>query len=103
MIPNPDPQRPQPSRTFRNVVRFLRPIVMLLTNREWRGEENIPESGFIAAANPISDADPLALIHFIVDNGVCAVILAERVLLEVAVVGGALRARGVIPVVLGSV
>ena len=103
MIPKPDPQRPQPSRTFRNVVRFLRPIVMLMTKREWRGEENIPESGFIAVANHISDADPLAFVHFLVDNGVYPTILGKRELFEVPVVGRALRACGVIPVDRGTV
>lgn len=103
MIATPDPSRPQPSRTFRNVVRLLRPLVMLLTKREWNGVENLPPGGFIAVTNHISDADPLTFIHFLLDNGVYPAILAKREMFKVPIVGRILRACGVIPVDRGTV
>lgn len=103
MIPTPDPQRPQPSRTLRNVVRILRPIVLLMTKREWSGAENLPRGGFIAVANHISDADPFTFIHYLIDHGIYPVILGKRELFDVPVVGRVLRACGVIPVDRGTV
>lgn len=103
MIPTPDPNRPQPSRTYRNVVRLLRPLVKAMTIREWRGAENFPEGGFIAVANHIGDADPFAFIHFLIDHGVYPVILGKRELFNIPIVGRILSAVGVIPVDRGTV
>src|SRR5699024_290137 len=88
---------------FRNVVRLLRPVVMLMTKRDWRGAENFPEGGFIAVANHISNADPFTFIHFLIDNGVYPAILGKRELFKIPVLGRALRACGVIPVDRGTV
>lgn len=103
MIPAPDPNRPQPTRTFRNLVRILRPLIVAMTKRDWRGGETFPRGGFIAVSNHISDADPLAFIHFLIDHGVYPAILGKRELLTVPVVGRLLRAIGVIPVDRGTV
>ncbi len=103
MIPTPDPNRPQPSRTYRNIVRLVRPLVKALTVREWAGAENLPEGGFIAISNHIGDADPFAFIHFLIDHGIYPAILAKRELFKIPVVGRLLTAIGVIPVDRGTV
>lgn len=103
MIPTPDPGRPLPSRTFRNIVRLVRPFVVAMTKRDWRGAEHLPAAGFIAVSNHIGDADPLALVHFLIDHGIYPAILGKRELFEVPIVGRLLRACGVIPVDRGTV
>lgn len=103
MIPTPDPNRPLPSRTFRSVVWLLRPLIKAMTIREWRGAENFPTGGFIAVSNHISDADPLAFIHFLIDHGIYPAILGKRELFRIPVVGRILTAVGVIPVDRGNV
>lgn len=103
MPAKPDPHRPQPSRTYRTIVQLLRPLAMILTRREWAGSENLPETGFIAVANHVSDADPFCSVHFLVDNGVYPAVLAKRELFNVPLLGRLLRAVGIIPVDRGSV
>lgn len=103
MIPTPDPNRPQPSRTFKTVVCLLRPLVIAMTKREWSGAEHIPPGGFIAVTNHISDADPFPFVHFLLDHGIYPTVLSKRELFKVPFLGRALRACGVIPVDRGTV
>jgi 1-acyl-sn-glycerol-3-phosphate acyltransferase len=65
--------RPAPGRelplTYRAVVALLRPPLSLLTDRHWRGEENLPTTGgFIAVSNHVTNLDPLTLANFLVDT-----------------------------------
>ena len=47
---------------YRLVALLLRPLLMWVTKRDWRGLENIPaEGGFVVSTNHISYADPLRL------------------------------------------
>jgi 1-acyl-sn-glycerol-3-phosphate acyltransferase len=55
---------------FAAIVAVLRPILLVLTRRDWRGTENLPrEGGFILAANHLSYIDPVLIGHLCVDNG----------------------------------
>jgi len=93
----PAPQRS--NRAYRNVARVVRPILFAITRRDWRGTENLPTTGgFIAAANHMTNIDPLTFAHFIYDNGVAPKILAKSSLFTVPVLGRVLRATGQIPV-----
>lgn len=98
MIPTPDPDRPQPSRTFKVLVGLLIPLIKLATKREWAGAERLPKGGFIAVSNHISDADPLPFIHFLVAQGIYPAILGKRELFQIPVLRSLLTAIGVIPV-----
>jgi 1-acyl-sn-glycerol-3-phosphate acyltransferase len=70
-----------------------------VTRRDWRGTEHLPqEGGFIAAANHMTNVDPLTFAHFLYDNGFVPKILAKSSLFSVPVLGAVLRATGQIPV-----
>ena len=78
---------------------ILRPLLYGLLKREWRGQEHIPrEGGIIIAANHISEADPLALAHFVYEAGRYPVYLAKSTLFDVRFLRAVLRGTGQIPV-----
>lgn len=78
---------------------FVKPFLWLTTRRDWSGVEHLPESGgFIAAANHMTNIDPLTTAHYLYDSGVAPKILAKSSLFRVPVVGAALRRTGQIPV-----
>jgi 1-acyl-sn-glycerol-3-phosphate acyltransferase len=100
------PARPASSATsarlplaYRIVALLLRPLLMLLTKRDWRGAEHLPaEGGFVVSPNHISYADPLPFAHFMFDNGRPAFFLAKESVFRVRGVGWVLRRAGQIPV-----
>ncbi|NCT90597.1 1-acyl-sn-glycerol-3-phosphate acyltransferase [Cellulomonas sp. APG4] len=93
----PAPRRS--NRAYRNVARVVRPLLLAITRRDWRGTEHLPaEGGFIAAANHMTNVDPLTFAHFLYDNGIAPKILAKSSLFKVPLVGAVLRATGQIPV-----
>ncbi|MFB4316881.1 lysophospholipid acyltransferase family protein [Actinomadura sp. 21ATH] len=78
---------------------ILRPLLRGLLKRDWRGHENVPrEGGIIIAANHISEADPLALAHFVYESGRYPVYLAKSTLFDVRFIRAVLRGTGQIPV-----
>ena len=93
----PAPQRS--NRAYRTVARTLRPVLLAITHRDWRGAEHLPASGgFIAAANHMTNVDPLTLAHYLYDNGFAPRILAKSSLFAVPVLAPVLRATGQIAV-----
>ena len=53
---------------YRLVIVIIKPLMLVLTKRDWRGAENIPsDGGIIVAANHVSEIDPLVVGHFLVD------------------------------------
>ncbi|GCE75094.1 lysophospholipid acyltransferase family protein [Cellulomonas biazotea] len=93
------PPPPRSNRAFRVVARILRPLLLAITRRDWRGVENIPrDRGVIVASNHMTNIDPLTFAHFLWDNGFVPKILAKASLFSVPVVGKVLRATGQIPV-----
>ena len=51
---------------YRLAVVVLRPLLTVLTRRDWRGAEHIPaDGGFVAALNHVSYVDPLTFAHFV--------------------------------------
>lgn len=84
---------------YRAVATLLRPLLMMLTKRDWRGLDNIPaQGGFVVAPNHISYADPLVFAHFMYDSGREAYFLGKQSLFTIPVVGWVLRRSGQIPV-----
>jgi len=78
---------------------LLRPPLRAMSRLDWRGVEHLPrEGGFIAAANHMTNLDPLTFAHFLWDNGYAPRILAKAPLFRVPLLGRLLRATGQIPV-----
>lgn len=84
---------------YRNVARVVRTFLFATTRPDWHGAEHLPQDvGFIAAANHVTEVDPLTFAHYLWDHGHVPRILAKSSLFRVPVVGPALRATGQIPV-----
>ncbi|MGI8335601.1 lysophospholipid acyltransferase family protein [Actinomadura scrupuli] len=80
-------------------IAVLRPLLFGMLKRDWRGKGNIPRAGgVIVAANHISEADPLALAHFVYESGRYPVYLAKSTLFDVRYLRPILRGTGQIPV-----
>jgi 1-acyl-sn-glycerol-3-phosphate acyltransferase len=81
------------------VVTFLRPPVMLLTKRDWRGAEHLPkQGGCLLAANHVSEFDPIPFGHFVIDNGRLPRFLGKAEVFAVPVIGKIVTSAGQIPV-----
>lgn len=86
-------------RTTRVIVFVLRPLLMMLTRRDWQGAEKLPRgTGYVLAPNHISHIDPFLISHFMVDYDVTPRFLAKDSLMTVPVVGWILRSALQIPV-----
>nr|WP_122825440.1 lysophospholipid acyltransferase family protein [Georgenia faecalis] len=76
---------------------------MVITRRRWSGQEHLPaQGGVIAAANHVTNVDPLTFAHFLYDSGRAPRILAKDSLFTVPGFGWLLRKTGQIPVHRGS-
>ena len=96
-VPVPSPSRS--NLTYRIVARVVRTFLFATTRRDWRGAEHLPaEGGFIAAANHLTEVDPLTFAHYLWDHGRTPRVLAKASLFRVPVVGPVLRRTGQIPV-----
>lgn len=84
--------------TMRVIVFLVRPLLMVLTRRDWQGQEKLPDGGFVLAPNHLSHLDPFLISHFIVDQGIPPRFLAKDTLMSVPVVGRILRGAEQIPV-----
>ena len=85
-------------RTLRLIVLFLRPLLMLVTKRDWQGQERLPSGGYVLAPNHISHLDPFLISHFMVDQGIPPRFLAKDTLMSLPVAGRILRGAEQIPV-----
>ncbi len=76
-------------------VALLRPGMLLLTRRDWRGTENLraevledgTQLGVVVCPNHISWFDPLQSAHFLYDNGRPPRFLGKEAVFAVPVVG----------------
>ncbi len=88
---------------YRMAAVILRPIMMLITRRDWRGTENLDvDSGVVLAANHLSWFDPIVISHVLWDNGRPPRFLAKDSLFRMPVVGWVMRNAGQIPVMRGT-
>jgi 1-acyl-sn-glycerol-3-phosphate acyltransferase len=85
-------------RTLRLIVLFVRPLLMVLTKRDWQGQEKLPAGGFVLAPNHLSHLDPFLISHFMVDQGIAPRFLAKDTLMSLPVGGRILRGAEQIPV-----
>lgn len=83
----------------RLVVAIVKPALLLLTRRDWRGRQHVPRTGgMILAANHLSWTDPLAISHFLHESGRWPVFLAKSELFDVPVLGKLVALLGQLPV-----
>ncbi|GAA1764969.1 lysophospholipid acyltransferase family protein [Nostocoides vanveenii] len=90
-------------RAYKFVVRVLRPLLLVLTKRDWTGVENLPgEGGFIACPNHLSHTDFVMFGHLMYDVGRPVLFLGKSSVFEYPVIGWIVRRAGQIPVYRGS-
>lgn len=88
----------------RSAATLVRPLLVVMTKRDWTGLEKVPATGgVIFAANHMSEFDPFVLAHFVLDSGRWPQYLAKSTLFKIPVAGPLLRAVKQIPVDRGTV
>lgn len=89
--------------SYRAAEVLLWPPFMAATRRDWHGAQNLGShgEGIVVAANHISFIDPLALAHYLHDNGRPPRFMGKQSVFEVPVVGRLIRNAGQIPVARG--
>lgn len=97
-----DPPRGKPLGTnfaFKFGTKVLIPIFRLVMKRDWRGVENIPQSGrVIVASNHLSYLDVLVLTDFLFTNGRAPRYLGKAGVFRTPIIGKIILAAGQIPV-----
>lgn len=84
---------------YRLAVWIVRPLLMVLTKRDWQGAEHLPRTGgYVVTPNHISHLDPLTFAHFMVDNGREVYFLGKEAVFRVPLVGWIVRNAQQIPV-----
>jgi 1-acyl-sn-glycerol-3-phosphate acyltransferase len=88
----------------RSTLILVKPILLVMTKRDWSGMDRIPaEGGVIFAANHMSEFDPFVVAHYVLDSGRWPQFLAKSSLFKVPVLGPLLRAVKQTPVDRGTV
>jgi 1-acyl-sn-glycerol-3-phosphate acyltransferase len=92
------------SRFWRGLTIAAVPVALrALLTKEWHGQQHVPrDGGLIVAANHISEADPLAVCHYLYRSGRYPVFLAKDALFGKGFVGAVVRGSGQIPVQRGG-
>lgn len=97
--PSPERAPRHLSAAYRFVRGLVRPPLIALTRRDWRGAQHLPRTGgFIAVGNHVSYLDPLTFSHFLLDNGCPPRFLGKQSVFDVPVLGRIITAAGQIPV-----
>ncbi len=87
----------------RFAVGLIKPTMIVLTRRDWRGMEHIPATGgVIIAANHPSEMDPFTMSHFIYEAGRWPQFLGKASIFHIPVVGRILLSCKQIPVYRGT-
>lgn len=83
---------------------LVKPVMTVLTRRDWRGMEHIPQSGgVILAFNHVSHADPFTAAHYVYDSGRWPRFLGKESVFRIPVGGKILYWCRQIPVHRGTV
>jgi 1-acyl-sn-glycerol-3-phosphate acyltransferase len=84
---------------YRLAVVVLRPLMVVLTRRNWQGAENLPaRGGFVVVVNHISYSDFLTFGHFMYDNGYLPRFLTKESAFRTPLIGRVLSGAQQIPV-----
>ena len=97
------PRKPRRGLAFLSIEAIARPLLALLTKRDWRGKENLPKTGgALVIANHYSFFDPLAVGHYVVANGRTPRFTAKAGVFKHPLLGKWFVAAGQIPVHRGT-
>lgn len=81
----------------------IRPLLMVLTKRDWRGFDKLPaDSGCVIAPNHISHLDPFTFAHSLVDHGIVPRYLAKDTVFDLPLLGWCARHAEQVPVYRGT-
>lgn len=83
---------------FRTAAAVVRPGMNLLMGKDWQGMEKLPDGGYIAVANHVTEIDPLAVAHAVYMGGNTPHFLAKDSLFRVPVLSSLMRGLKQIPV-----
>jgi 1-acyl-sn-glycerol-3-phosphate acyltransferase len=84
---------------YRLIVVIVKPLLLIITKRDYRGIENLKvDSGIVAAMNHNSWFDPFVVAQFMWDNNRPPKFLAKSGIFKVPVIGQLVRLAGQIPV-----
>jgi 1-acyl-sn-glycerol-3-phosphate acyltransferase len=88
------------SLSFGFAVAVIKPVMLALTKRVWRGREHFPEEGgCVIVPNHITEIDPLVIAHFVYDHARRRPrFLGKAEVFKVPVLGRILKSCGQIPV-----
>lgn len=93
------PGRKNRDLTYRAVAVIVKPFLRAVCKRDWQGAEHLPTTGgYIAAANHMTNFDPLTFAHFLYDSSRPPRILAKASLWKIPVLRTVLNKTGMIPV-----
>ena len=96
---NPTPVQP----AYRRLARFAGWLMRRLTRQDWDDAVFLPRTGgVVVVANHVSNADPLALAHYLIWQGRWPRFLAKIEVWSMPVAGWAVKATGQIPVRRGA-
>ena len=85
--------------TYRIVAVIVKPFLRAMCKRDWQGADHLPTTGgYLAAANHMTNLDPLTFAHFLYDSSRPPRILAKASLWKVPVLRTVLTKTGMIPV-----
>lgn len=88
---------------MRLAVSLIKPLLLVMTRRTWRGVAHVPATGgVILAVNHISHVDPFTIAHFVHDAGRELRYLGKSSLFHKPVLGPILRSMRHIPVYRGT-
>jgi len=91
--------RTKPGFWFWFAVVVLKPLLLLVTGRDWRHRERVPrQGGVVVATNHNSHIDPLVVAHFLWDLKRPVRFLAKASVFDVPFVGMVVRGAKQIPV-----
>lgn len=74
------------------------PVLNLAMGRRWNGLEKLPQGGFIAVANHVSEVDPLAVAHAVYRSGHTCHFMTKDSLFRIPVLGKVFSGLKQIPV-----
>ncbi|SDD64661.1 1-acyl-sn-glycerol-3-phosphate acyltransferases [Sanguibacter gelidistatuariae] len=85
--------------TYRIVAGVVKPFLRAVCKLDWQGTEYLPTTGgYIAAANHMTNIDPLTFAHYLYDSSRPPRILAKASLWKIPVLRTVLDKTGMIPV-----